>query len=427
MQTFHTITIGCQMNRSDLERLASLLVNAGWQATDKVNEADLVVIATCGVRQGAEDRVYGLVPDIKQANPDTKVVVTGCLSERTDVIERLAGKVDLWLPARQMTGILPFIGQPDQEIASYLDIEPRYSSSYAAYVPVGNGCDNFCTYCVVPYARGREEYRPAADIIAEVAGLVSRGYKEIILIAQNVNSYRSELAGSSLDFAGLLRAVNALPGNFWLRFSTSHPKDMSDDLIAAMADCDKLCEQIHLPVQAGDDAVLAAMNRKYTADDYLALLGRIRQAMNQARTLPLSVTTDIIVGFPGETVRQFENTVQLLRDASFDMAYLAQFSPRPGTAAAKMNDDVLADEKRRREYELNEALKETALRYNTALVGRELEAILETKDGRGGSYARTRLAKPVRLRQALPGLNEGDFLRVRITGAKSFGLEGELV
>ncbi|KKR20066.1 MAG: (Dimethylallyl)adenosine tRNA methylthiotransferase MiaB [Parcubacteria group bacterium GW2011_GWE2_39_37] len=281
-KTYHIITIGCQMNKSDSERMANFLEELGYETTEEKYKADLVIINTCGVRQLAEDRIYGFVPRIKKENPKVKIVITGCLSGRTDVQRRMNDYVDLWLLTKDMTKLAEFLNKADKRELpdSYLKIKPKYDSTFSALVPIGNGCDNFCTYCVVPHARGREVYRPAEDIINEVKELVGKGYKEIILIAQNVNSYESiinyELSitnkgngrkiNKKINFAELIRLVNDIPGNFWIRFATSHPKDMSDELIKALAECEKACHHIHLPVQAGDDEILARMNRKYTVE-----------------------------------------------------------------------------------------------------------------------------------------------------------------
>jgi tRNA-2-methylthio-N6-dimethylallyladenosine synthase len=279
-KTYHIITIGCQMNKSDSERIAGYLEKQGYIWSQNKNEADLVVVTTCGVRQSAEDRVYGIVPRIKRENPQTKIVLTGCLSNREDVKKRLKDKVDIWLPITQLGNLANKLktkiqikdNRSGSSISGYLKINPKYSSRFSAFVPIGNGCNNFCTYCVVPYARGREVYRPAEDIMKEVKELVKSGYKEIILIAQNVNSYKSQIATNlntnshKLNFSDLLRLVNSIEGNFWIRFATSHPKDMSDDLIRVIAEASKVCEHIHLPVQAGDNEILRAMNRNYTVE-----------------------------------------------------------------------------------------------------------------------------------------------------------------
>jgi tRNA-2-methylthio-N6-dimethylallyladenosine synthase len=382
-KTYNIITIGCQMNKSDSERLAAALEKRGYQWRADKYSADLVAVNTCGVRQSAEDRVYGLIPKIKKANPGVKVILTGCLAGRPDVRRRLKECVDVWLPIFQISKF-PISNKFQMTNIKcqndYLKIKPKYSSKFSAFVPVGNGCNNFCSYCVVPHARGRETYRPAGEILAEAENLVKRGYKEIVLIAQNVNSYKSKFLISnfqfltksqipnpndqinaklqitnfkkgSVDFADLLQMVNGIAGNFVIRFATSHPKDMSDKLIRTIAQCEKVAKEIHLPVQSGDNQILKKMNRQYAVGHYKKIIKKIRRLMPDAK-----ITTDIIVGFPGETSRQFNNTVKLFKEIKFAKAYIARYSPRPGTAAFKMADDVPAAEKKRRWEVLNRIL-----------------------------------------------------------------------
>lgn len=420
-KTYHIITIGCQMNKSDSERMASFLEDLGYVEAAMREQADLVIVNTCGVRQSAEDRIYGLIPHLKKANKKVKIVITGCLSSRPDVQKRLEGEVDFWLPIKDMVKMADFLRETHglgQRPADYLKIIPKYHSGISAFVPIGNGCDNFCTYCVVPFARGREVYRPAAEVVAEVRGLAEAGYKEIILIAQNVNSYKSP-DDASLGFAELLRLANEVPGDFWIRFWTSHPKDMSDELIRAVAESDKVCHFIHLPAQAGDDEILARMNRKYTAAHYLGLIGKIRQAMPD-----VSITTDIIVGFPGESEEQFERTAELVRQARFDNIYIGQYSPRPYTAAAKLVDDVSKAEKKRREEALMDILRDTAAANHRQWIGQTVEVLLEGEK-KDALYGRSRDNTAVRLSGGSPSL-VGSFVKVKITDARDFGMEGIL-
>ncbi len=350
MLKYHIITIGCQMNVSDSERLATALENKGYKLTQNKYKADLVAVNTCGVRQSAENRIYGLIPDIKEKNKKAKIVVTGCLVYRKDVRRRLEKYVDEWK-------LINEIGKGECE--DYLKIIPKYQSKTSAFIPIGNGCDNFCSYCVVPYARGREVWRPAKEILSEVKSLVKKGYKEIILVAQNVNSYKSRNSqlitrnSKMLDFADLLKMANDIPGDFKIKFLTSHPKDMSDKLIKTMAKCGKFSRQVHLPVQSGDDEVLKRMNRKYTVAQYEKLINKIRKAMPDAE-----ISTDIIVGFCGETKKQFSNTVKLMKKIKFNQAYIARYTPRPGTAAFKLADNITKEEKKRRWLLLNSILNE---------------------------------------------------------------------
>jgi len=468
------------MSKSDSERIAGYLDGLGYENMDDKYKADLVIITTCGVRQSAEDRVYGIIPRIKNNNPKVKIILTGCLSKRIDVQKRLKNLVDIWLPIEELVNFGDQIsnchsGTKQSEVIesrdscdnhkipslrsrmteSYLEINPQYSSKFSAFVPIGNGCDNFCTYCVVPHARGREVYRPALDIINEVKKLIKNGYKEITLIAQNVNSYTSIFNdqfsminkvcnGSKINFHQLLKIINDIPGDFWLRFSTSHPKDMSDELIKVISECDKVCEYIHLPVQSGDDEILARMNRKYTVEHYLGLIDKIRRIDKIKKTKtwnpPISITTDIIVGFPGETENQFNNTLDLCKKAKFNMAYIGQYSPRPNTPAYQLKDNVTREEKKRRENELMQVIRKTSLEDNKNYLGKTVEVLVEGKNKKGEWFGKTRTFKNVELRinkvncearESPLGENEelrlSQFVKVEITNVQDFGIEGELI
>ncbi|MCU0679020.1 MAG: tRNA (N6-isopentenyl adenosine(37)-C2)-methylthiotransferase MiaB [Planctomycetes bacterium] len=467
---YYIITIGCQMNKSDSERLAGYLESCGLKSAKVRKQADLVVLNTCGVRQSAEDRVYGLVKHVKEENPAVKLAITGCLTERKDVRARLKDRVDIWLPITEIPKFQPAsrtgrfliskqIKNSKFKIQNfrncdYLRLKPIYGSKISAFIPIGNGCNNFCSYCVVPYARGRETWRPAVDILAEVEELVKRRYKEIVLIGQNVNSYKSQITNpksqinskfqirnSKIDFSGLLRLVNAIPGDFWIRFATSHPKDMSDELIRTIAECEKICEHVHLPVQAGDDAVLKAMNRKYTARRYMGLVKEIKRKFQITNSkyqknpkpktqnpkfikLPVSITTDVIVGFPGETKKQFSNTLKLFREMKFDQAFIARYSPRPGTTAVKLADDVPPEEKKRREKELEKIVSRTALINNKKYLGETVMVLVEGKNRKGEWFGRTRTNKNTAMTRSGNDIKEGDFVFVEITEANNFGLKG---
>ncbi|MEA3398453.1 MAG: tRNA (N6-isopentenyl adenosine(37)-C2)-methylthiotransferase MiaB [Patescibacteria group bacterium] len=428
-QKYYIITIGCQMNKSDSERASGILQEKGYGEANDYKQADLVILNTCGVRQTAEDRVYGLIPKIKKENPKAKIILTGCLSKRADVKKRLENNIDIWLP---ITDLLKLPSKLNLSFSkfnknNYLNIGPKYNSLFKAFVPIGNGCDNFCSYCVVPHARGREIYRSAGDILNEVRNLARLGYKEITLIAQNVNSYaendKQKIAGKkNVKFAELLNMVNNIEGNFWIRFATSHPKDMSDKLINVIAKGEKICEHIHLPAQAGDNGVLKAMNRKYTVEHYKNLIKKIRRAIPDA-----SITTDIIVGFPGEARKQFNNTVKLFKEIKFDMAYIARYSSRPGTAAERLKDDVPAEEKKQREEKLMRILRKTALANNRRYAGKVEEILVEGKNKRGEWYGRTRTNKNVKIKNAKSKRILGKFIKVKITNARDFGLVGALM
>ncbi len=435
---YHIITIGCQMNVSDSERLAAFLEKNGWQAVSlgkKITDAylaDLVIINTCGIRQMAEDRVYGLVNSILQTNPEAKIVITGCLSRRLDVKRRLEGRVLAFMPINEMFQLPSILaGKKLKEKFSlddfrlksgekYLKIKPKYSRQFSACVPIGNGCNNFCSYCVVPYARGREVYRQAKDIIKDVKGLLNNGYKEIILLAQNVNSYKN----GNYDFSKLLQEIASLPGDFWVRFSSSHPKDLSPKLIKVITSNPKICSHLHLAVQSGDDDILKAMNRKYTVSRYEDLVKKVRQARPE-----MAITTDVIVGFPGETKNQFNNTVKLFKRLKFDLVYISQYSPRYGTASYLLKDNVSSLEKKRREEVLDTLLKKEALLKTKKYIGKEIKVLVEGVNKRGKYYGKTSSYQTVLIEKSKNKKDclLGRFVMVKIKEALPFALSGELV
>jgi tRNA-2-methylthio-N6-dimethylallyladenosine synthase len=428
-KTYNIITIGCQMNISDSERLAAWLKKSGFKNEPDFKKAEVVIFNTCGIRQTAEDRVYGLVNQVNKFNPKAKIVIAGCLSKRQDVKKRLIGRADLFLPINELIK-LPDLLAGDEYKASlsldevrlkdgekYLAIKPDYNSKFSASVPIGNGCNNFCSYCVVPYARGREVYRSAADIIKEVNDLVEHGYKEIILLAQNVNSYHDE----KYDFPKLLKQLVKIKGKFWIRFSSSHPKDLSDELIKVMSSSNKICYHLHVAVQSGDDKILERMNRKYTVKHFESLIKKMRKAKPG-----IAVTTDVIVGFPGETKAQFLNTVKLFEKLKFTMAYISKYSPRPGTVSAKMKDNVSPEEKKRREQVLTLLLRQTALEDSQKYLNKNIEVLIEGINKRGKYYGKTSTYKTVLVNTKKNNKLLGNFVLVKIKSVNDFGLEGKL-
>jgi tRNA-2-methylthio-N6-dimethylallyladenosine synthase len=311
------ITYGCQMNESDSEKIASILEGRGYGKVSDESKADLIVFNMCSVRQSAVDRAFA---KINKYFKNKKIVVAGCILSRDK--NKLRNKVaEFWQPA------------------DYFQCSPICQGENQALVPIMTGCNNFCTYCVVPYTRGREASRKADEIIKEIKSLIKREFKEILLLGQNVNSYKD----GNINFPKLLKRIDDLSGNFRLSFITSHPKDMSDKLIETMARSKKLIRDIHLPVQSGDNQILKKMNRHYTVARYKNLIRKIRQKIPG-----IKISTDIIVGFPGESKKQFQNTVELAKSVKFDRAYVARYSPRAGTVAARLKDDVPAQEKKRR-------------------------------------------------------------------------------
>lgn len=420
------------MNKADSERVSAFLENNSYREIAEADKADLVILTTCGIRQSAEDRVYGLVHQIRKNNIKSAIVITGCLAKRKDVMRRLAGKVDLFMPINELPNLFDLLkkSKPEQILSldeireiggeKYLAITPKHDSPYTACVPIGNGCNNFCSYCVVPYARGREIYRPAKEVISEVETLIKKGYKEIILIAQNVNSYKS----GAYDFPKLLKRLAKISGNFWIRFSSSHPKDVSDQLIEALASSDKICSHLHLALQSGDDKILELMNRKYTAAHFKSVIDKVRKAKPG-----IAITTDVIVGFPGETKKQFNNSLKIFKEIKFDFAYSSKYSPRPGTVSWKMKDDVSREEKTRRDKEITELVSKTGLAFNKKYIGKEVEVLVDGLNKKGKMHGKTSSYKEVFFNSDKWGIKDiaGCFVKVKIKKARDLCLEGELV
>ncbi len=417
------------MNQADSERVASFLEGYNYQVSDSWHEADLVILTTCGIRQTAEDRAYGLVNSIRKENPKAKIILTGCLSKREDVKKRLKHQVDLFMPINELSNMMKLLDKSrkvnllnEDELRElsgekYLAINPKHQNIFSAYLPIGNGCNNFCSYCVVPYARGREVYRPVKDIEKEVKILINAGYKEIVLIAQNVNSYKS----GTINFPKLLAKLGKIKGDFWIRFSSSHPKDLSDELIQVISDNTKICNHLHLALQSGDDEILKAMNRKYSAEHFCQLIEKIR-----AVRPGISITTDAIVGFPGETKKQFNNTLKLFKKLDFEMAYISLYSPRPGTASWKMKDNVSLEEKKRRAKELEIILKKSALKATKTYLGQVVVVLVEGRNKKGYYYGKTSSFKDVQFKDGNEDII-GTFVRVKINQVRNFSLAGELV
>lgn len=420
---YQIFILGCQMNYADAERVAAVLNKLGYKKTPSEKDADLIIVVACSVRQSAVDRIYGKIEQWRQMKKGRKLItiLTGCVLPYDK--NKMKRYFDIILDIKDILKLPKFLSKYNFNIPTknYLCLKPQYSSKYSAFVPIMTGCDNFCTYCAVPYTRGREYSRPQKEILAEVKQLVKKGYKEIILLGQNVNSYGHQKDKIYIDnkpFINLLKAINAVPGYFWLRFISNHPKDMTEDLIKVLLKLKKVTPYIHLPLQAGDNMVLKKMNRPYTTKQYLEQVKLIRKYIPG-----VAITTDIIVGFPGETTKQFNNTLRVAKKTKFDMAYLAQYSPRPGTAAAKLKDDVPKEEKKRREQALNVLIKQTALKNNKKLLNTVQEVLVDGfKDG--FYYGRTKTYKVVKFKAAKNLI--GQFARLKITRAEPWKLEGNI-
>lgn len=373
---YHIWTIGCQMNKADSWRAAKELEALGYIAVGRPDDADLVVLNTCVVRQSAEDKVYGRLSSLKplkRDNPQATIAVIGCLvGDDTTSLRHRFPFVDAFLRPSDVGGLLKFVtGRLSGEggPAAYAASETPVS----CYVPVVYGCGNFCTYCIVRLRRGHQRSRPVAEIMEEVQGLVHAGAREVTLLGQNVDAYGQDLPGRP-DLADLLRAVHDIDGLWRIRFLTSHPNDMSERIIDAVATLHKVCEHIELPVQAGHDFTLKRMARGYTVEQYRRLVAQIRQ-----RLPGVSLGTDVIVGFPGETEEHFQATYRLLAEERFDVVHVAAYSTRPGTAAARLGDDVTAQEKERRRQVVEKLQRQIADDINHAMLGSTAEVLVEEK------------------------------------------------
>jgi tRNA-2-methylthio-N6-dimethylallyladenosine synthase len=431
-------TFGCQMNEHDSERIAGVLEADGMVRAEDAAQAEVVVLNTCAVRQNADDRLYGnlghLRP-VKDRNPRMRIVVAGCLAQKDrGEIQRRAPWVDVVVGTHALPNVLDLLRRaeregPQMDVREYTELFPsalpaRREVAHHAWVSVSVGCDNRCTFCIVPLVRGAQRSRPLGDILAEVQGLADQGVVEITLLGQNVNTYGRDLTvpGSSRKplFGALLRAVNEVDGLRRIRFTSPHPHDFTPDVVEAMADGDKVCEHIHFPLQSGSDRVLRSMRRSYRSARYLGWLERIRDAVPG-----IAVTTDIIVGFPGETEEDFLGTLRVVEEARFDAAYTFQYSPRAGTEAAGYEDQVPKAVVQERFDRLVEVQERISLEHNRTLEGRTVEVLIEGAGRKGGAQGRTRTNKVVNLEA--PGAQPGDFLEVRITGAHPHHLTGEPV
>ena len=383
MPNYYIWTIGCQMNKADSRRIGHHLEQRGYRVAVSAESADLIILNSCVVRQSAENRVIGrlnALKNLKATHPSLVIALTGCMV--TPSVDRLRERypdVDFFFPAGAI---------PDFIQASVTTPEASLSpDGPTAFVTIIEGCNNFCTYCIVPYRRGREKSRSPDDIARDVTGLVNQGAKEITLLGQNVDSYGHDL-NPVADLADLLERLNEIPGLARLRFLTNHPKDMSLKLIDRVARLDKVCEEISLPVQSGSDEILRAMGRDYTAEEYLNLVGEIRRRIPEA-----GLSTDVIVGFPGETDAQFEATFNLLSSVGFDKVHVAAYSPRPETLAArKLTDSVPILVKQERRRRVEELQQETAGAINARLEGKKMTILVEGKKG-GRWQGRTRSGK----------------------------------
>jgi len=425
------LTYGCQMNVADSERMAGLLKKIGYTLTEDANAADLILINTCCVRATAEDKVFGQIgrfKALKREKPSLILGVTGCMAQKegANLIKR-APHVDFVLGTGQNSEVARVVQSLERERKHFVDVSnvsgeipgevfPLRGGKVSTFVPIMYGCNNFCTYCIVPYVRGRERSREPEEIFAEVRQAVAEGFKEITLLGQNVNSY-----SGGMSFAELLTTVDKISGVERLRFMTSHPKDLSDELIAAIAGGKNICEHIHLPVQYGSDKILQRMNRVYTVEKYLRLVEKIRAAIPN-----VSLTTDLIVGFPGETEETFQETLEFLRAVKFDAAFTFIYSKRSGTPAATFENQIDDETKHRRLSELMTVQNEISLKKNSALIDSVVEVLVEgaSKTDEKIFTGRTRSNKIVLFAHGAE--RAGELINVKISHAQTWLLKGEV-
>lgn len=432
---FTLVTYGCQMNLNDSERLAGQLKSIGYAHTDQLESADLILLNTCCVRESAENKIHGKIGELKRLktnNPQLIIGVTGCMAQKDgDALFKKAPHIDFVMGTNKVHELIHVIEEVAESNGRVVavsagdhqmpaDVPTERNGTTSAWVPIMYGCNNFCTYCIVPYVRGRERSRPIEDIIKEVADVAKQGFKEITLLGQNVNSYGKDTAGA--DFADLLAAVDEVPGVERIRYMTSHPRDLNEKVIAAIKNSRHICDHFHLPVQYGSDKILKAMNRGYTTADYRALVGKIRAAIPEA-----SISTDLIVGFPGETEADFHEMLEFLKEIRYDIAYTFLYSKRSGTPASDMPDQVPTELKKARLQELMDVQNQISLEINQTLEGKIVEVMVEGASRTDDQVlsGRTRGNKIVLWEKQ--GTEEvGQLLMVKVIHAQTWVLKGEL-
>jgi tRNA-2-methylthio-N6-dimethylallyladenosine synthase len=445
---YHIEVHGCQMNSSDAERVATVCEQNGYQRTENWREADLVLYVSCSIKQKAEDKIIGHMKELgklKEKNPRLRVGITGCMvritstqeDEEKDKILKMINTVDFVFRMEDLDQVNYMLREKTpNDVArnygdpTYLSVEATLSSPFRGYLPIMSGCDNFCTFCIVPYSRGRERSRLMSEIVNDAKQMATKGVTELLLIGQNVNSYgnKTDVFDESFQddekehpFTRLLRELNEVEGIKRIRYTSPHPKDITEELIIAMTELENVCEQVHLPLQSGDDEMLKRMNRHYTAEHFLSLVRMIRKYMPRA-----GITTDIIVGFSGETEEQLQATAVVCREAEFDLSYTSKYSERKETYAGRfLEDDIPNEEKNRRYHVINDIIRETSHENNKQYVGELWEIFIdEIKDGIASG--KTRTARSVRVPDN-GSLQVGDIVDVKIETALEWIMEGSIV
>ena len=433
-QKYFLRTYGCQMNVHDGEEIAARLESLGFKPTDSIEKADVVILNTCAIRENAHDKLYGFLGRCKHEkeknNNDLIIGICGCMAQEETVVEELMKKhpyVDIVFGTHNIHELQELLinrnTKQDIEVIScegnvYENISYKRDSDIKAWVNIQYGCDKFCTYCIVPYTRGKQRSRKSSEIVKEVEDLVKKGYKEVTLLGQNVNAYGKELDGE-LSFAQLLEAVSKT-GIDRVRFVTSHPWDFTDEMIDTIAKYDNIMPYIHLPLQSGSDKILKLMGRRYTQEEYITLFNKIKERIPNC-----SITTDIIVGFPNETEEDFEETIKVVNTCKYDSAFTFIFSPREGTPAAKMKDSITLEEKEKRLQKLNKLINKYSLEANKRYINKTVPVLIEgiSEKDKNKVFGYTDTMKLVNVENANDKI--GKIIPVTITDAKSFSLDGE--
>ncbi|MBB6716013.1 tRNA (N6-isopentenyl adenosine(37)-C2)-methylthiotransferase MiaB [Clostridium gasigenes] len=435
---FFIQTYGCQMNEEDSEKISGMLKRIGYSSTEVKEEAGIIIYNTCCIRENAETKVFGNLGHLKalkRKNPDLIIAICGCMMQQEGMVDKIlnnfpfvniifgthnAFKFPEYLNRVKTEGIqVKEIFNKETEIVEGIPIDRK--SEVKAFVTIMYGCNNFCTYCVVPYVRGRERSRTPKDIVKEIEGLISKGYKEITLLGQNVNSYGKGL-DEEITFAMLLRKINEVPGIERIRFMTPHPKDLTEDVILAIRDCDKVCEQIHLPVQSGSNRILKKMNRNYTRENYIELIKKIRKEIPG-----VTITTDLIIGFPGETEEDFEDTLNLAKEIQYSLAFTYLYSRRNNTPADIMLNQVADNIKHERFNKLVDVINKGVISQNKTYEGQTVEVLVEgsSKNDLTMLTGRTRNGKLVNFKGQ--NIKSGDLVLIKIIRAQPFSLIGEVI
>lgn len=456
---YYLLPLGCQMNQSDTERVRTVLNKMGFTSTDNEEEASILGIIACSVRQKGIDKVYSRIlkwNDMKQSR-NCITFVSGCLlpADRTrflklfdlvftmnelpelpDMIRQYGTNIYTTMMTDKVDKDIIYITttlsdrkhiiNPSANMERFWEIQPDYNSSFDAFIPIQNGCNKFCTYCAVPYTRGREVSRHSEDIMKELKSLVENGYKSITLLGQNVNSYGLDKKGEEINFAELLRRIgkygDSSGKDFWVYFTSPHPRDMSDEVIEVISQYRCLAKQIHLPIQSGDNAMLKRMNRNHSIDDYRHIINCIRTLIPEA-----TIFTDIIVGFTGETEEEFENSRRAMEEFKYNMAYIAQYSVRPGAVASSWADDVPKEIKRKRYHILTDELMKHSLEYNKGMIGKTVRVLVSGEDRKKGYLTGHTEGKIVIRFYSEDKSLCGSIVNVKVTSATALSIEGELI